>query len=153
MIIPKSRQRKNTFQGTCKVHFPFLALKTSCEGSKIREKGNDPEKWSFCLVHSCPHRWSLLEFFFLFWLFQSKSPFILELQCIYCLLVNAMQQEKYSHTHFKYWIGFPFCGVMVCPLSFLTAVPYNVYLLCRCYIAETYVIIHTVSISHQFPRN
>ena len=64
-----------------------------------------------------------------------------------------MQQEKYSHTHIKYWIGFPFCGVMVRPLSLLTLVPYNAYLLCRCYIAETYVIIDTVSISHQCRRN
>ena len=32
------------FKGHVTVHFPFLALNTLCEGSKIREKGNDPEK-------------------------------------------------------------------------------------------------------------
>ena len=100
----KSRQGKIHFKGHVQVHFSFVAFNTSWESSKIREKGNDPEKWPFCVVHSGPHHWSLPEFFFLsFGLFKANRP----LSCRYSVFIVywlksvqfSMQQQKYSHTH------------------------------------------------------
>ena len=86
--FPNHVSEKMHFKGLVKVHFPFLALNTSCERTKIREKGNDPEKWSFCLVHSCPHRWSLLEFFFFFFLAFSKQIALYLAVPVYLLFIN-----------------------------------------------------------------
>jgi len=40
--FPNHVSEKIHFKGHVKVHFPFLALNTSCKSSKIRGKGNDP---------------------------------------------------------------------------------------------------------------